>query len=34
VSLSTEYADLQTVNYFSFYNGTETYFCVFGVTSQ
>ncbi|HEL2497344.1 TPA: DUF5590 domain-containing protein [Streptococcus suis] len=34
VAVATEYADLQTVNDFSIYNGTETYFCVFGVTSQ
>lgn len=34
VAVATEHADLQTVNDFSIYNGTETYFCVFGVTSQ
>nr|WP_239494050.1 DUF5590 domain-containing protein [Streptococcus suis] len=26
VAVATEYADLQTVNDFSIYNGTETYF--------
>ncbi|HFI0644757.1 TPA: DUF5590 domain-containing protein [Streptococcus suis] len=34
VAVATEYADLQTVNDFSIYNGTETYFSVFGTTSQ
>ncbi|HEL1613264.1 DUF5590 domain-containing protein [Streptococcus sp. 32226D021BW] len=34
VAVATEYADLQTVKDFSIYNGTETYFSVFGTTSQ
>ncbi|MFX3876760.1 DUF5590 domain-containing protein, partial [Streptococcus suis] len=34
VVVATEYADLLTVNDFSIYIGTETFFCVFGVTSQ
>ncbi|HFU4056125.1 TPA: DUF5590 domain-containing protein [Streptococcus suis] len=34
VAVATEYADLQTVSNFSIYNGTETYFSVFGTTSQ
>ncbi|WP_105118351.1 DUF5590 domain-containing protein [Streptococcus suis] len=34
VAVATEYADLQTVKDFSFYNGTETYFSVLGANSQ